>query len=88
MRPRLTLSATGIVVALCLWLAGTASAQTCAWGGTSTVAPPTATPLRAYGDFLHAPGRVAVDGSGRVYATDPRTGPVYVRDAYHGSSRF
>ncbi|MBI2998789.1 MAG: NHL repeat-containing protein [Deltaproteobacteria bacterium] len=56
-------------------------AQSCRWG-SSVEAPPSSVPLRAYRDFFHAPGRVAVDGSGNVYTTDPRAGQVFIRDQY------
>ena len=74
--------ASGVAAALCLALAGSAHAQTCTWGGTSTVVPPSATALRAYRDLLQAPGRLAVDGAGDLYTTDPPAGRVIVRDAY------
>lgn len=74
--------AAGILAALSLAFAGLGAAQSCTWGGTPTVVPPSATALRAYRDFFHAPGRVAIDGAGHVFATDPPTGRIYVRDRY------
>lgn len=71
-----------VAVVLVLALAAPASAQTCAWGGVSAIAPPATTPLRAYRKLFHSPGRVAVDTAGQVYATDPRPGRVIVRDRY------
>lgn len=74
--------ATLVFSVLSLWALTAASALTCSWGGTSTIAPPSATPLRSYRKPFHSPGRLAVDSAGQVYATDPRTGRVVVRDRY------
>jgi DNA-binding beta-propeller fold protein YncE len=66
------------------WLAAAPSAmgQTCAPGGTSSATPVVSAPLRSYRDYFSAPGRLAVDRLGAVYATDPESGGVYVRDRY------
>lgn len=77
-----TLAPSVSAAVLVLWLTGNAWAQTCAWGGTSTVPAPSATGLRAQGELFHGPARLAVDRTGRVYATDPRPGRVVVRDRY------
>lgn len=76
------LVAASLASALWLSFAGPASAQTCAWGGTPLVPPPSATSLRAERDLFHGPARLAIDSAGRVYATDPRPGRVVVRDRY------
>lgn len=58
-----------------------AAAQTCFWG-TSTGIPPASASLVSYRDQLHSPTRIAVDGSGYVYVTDPRVGEVAVWNRY------
>jgi DNA-binding beta-propeller fold protein YncE len=70
------------LAALSFLPAAVAPAQTCTWGGTSLVAPPSTTPLRAHRNFFRSPARVAVDPSGKAYTTDPGTGQVFVRDRY------
>ena len=70
-----------MLLVLSFFLSSTASAQTCRWG-SSIEFPPSAVSLRSYRDFFHAPGRVAVDGSGNVYTTDPQAGQVFIRDQY------
>jgi hypothetical protein len=57
-------------------------AQTCTWGGTSSVPPPAVVALATHGNSLAAPGRVAVDALGRSYTTEPTAGRVVVRDAW------
>lgn len=56
--------------------------QACTWGGASAVTPPAVESLRSQHDLLRSPGRVAVDGSGHVYTTDPGAGKVIVRDHF------
>jgi DNA-binding beta-propeller fold protein YncE len=56
-------------------------AQTCTWGGTPSVPMPTVTALRSDSSLLAAPARLAVDGDGRRYVTDPSGGRLLVRDA-------
>lgn len=70
------------VAAVAVAVASPSAAQTCTWGGTSSLAEPSATPLRSYRDFFHSPARVAVDRLGNVYVTDPGGGGVFVRDGY------
>ncbi len=45
-------------------------------------AAPTVTPLGAIGQLLHGPARVAADGAGNIYVTDPAAGCVVVFDAF------
>lgn len=45
-------------------------------------ATPVITPLAAYAQSLHSPGRVATDAGGNCYATDPQAGRVVVYDAF------
>lgn len=54
----------------------------CRWGGPSDVPAPSVTYLRPQAGPFHAPGRIAVDASGRSYVSDPDAGRVVVRDAY------
>lgn len=70
-----------ILLALSLWFLKPAFAQTCRWG-SSVEAPPSTVSLRSYRGIFHSPARIAVDGDGAVYATDPRMGQVVVRDRY------
>ncbi len=77
-KKKLTIIATA---ALFIGLAATASALTCRWGSSGD-APPSAVSLKSYRDFFQAPGRVATDGAGNVYTTDPQAGQVFVRDQY------
>ncbi len=51
-----------------------ASAQSCTWGGTSLVSAPDVTFLRAKGENLDAPTRLAADSVGNVYTVDPSRG--------------
>ena len=55
-------------------------AQTCTWGGTPSLAMPVVTALRSDARLLAAPARLAVDGEGRRYVTDPLGGRLLVRD--------
>lgn len=71
----------GIFFALLSCLPASAFAQTCSWGN-SVGSAPAAAYLRSYGDLFYAPGRIAIDGSGKIYSTDPQSGQVFVRDKY------
>lgn len=55
------------------------SRASCVTGSTSTVLAPAVSYLRAYRASFHAPTRLAVDGSGNVYVTDPIKGEILVR---------
>ena len=56
-------------------------AQTCTWGGTPSLPMPTVAALRSDARLLSAPARLAIDGEGRRYVTDPVGGRLLVRDA-------
>ena len=77
-----TCVATAVVALLGLFVpVAPAPAQSCTWGGTTTVAAPSATHLRGESEALRAPGRVAVDSTDNLYVTDPDSGRVVVRNA-------
>lgn len=74
--------AVALLVALSFSFAATGFAALCASGGVSMAASPSATYLRSYREFIHGPGRLAIDSSGNLYTTDPRTGKIFIRDPY------
>jgi sugar lactone lactonase YvrE len=74
-------TAISFVALLCLTLLCVPGAQAqCTWGGTPSIDPPAVTALRSYADPDEAPGRIAVDVEGNVYATNAKAGKVLVWD--------
>jgi DNA-binding beta-propeller fold protein YncE len=57
-----------------------ALAQKCLWDDNSPMEPPLVAPLGARSPGFAAPGRLATDGSGNLYVTDPTEGRVFVLD--------
>lgn len=62
-------------------LAQTPAFGQCTWGGTSALPAPAATPVRSVQNLLRTPARLAADSAGNIYATDPGSGAVLVRDS-------
>ena len=48
----------------------------------SAAAPPVATPLGAYRELLQSPARLAADGAGNVFVTEPASSRVVMFDAF------
>lgn len=66
-----------------LWLglaSGPLGAQSCTWGGVSTVPPPQVTYLRSERNLLRAPGRVSVGVTDQRLTLDPETGRLLFHD--------
>ncbi len=75
------ISIAAILAALSFAFPVSIRSQTCTWSASAGI-PPSSTSLRSYKESFHSPARLAVDGSGYVYVTDPRVGEVVVRDPY------
>ena len=56
--------------------------QSCTWGGTPTLSPPTNSALWADQAQLQTPARLATDVEGNVYVADTAAGRVVVRDPW------
>ncbi len=71
-----------LILAMAASAAAPGWSQTCTWGGTPTVPPPPLNPLWTDRELLRSPSRVAADGAGNAYVTDPGAGRVFVRDSW------
>lgn len=81
---RLLLSSVVVFAAVVFGGASVVSAQLCGWDGTPVLPAPDVEHLDSQPEGLRAPARLAVDSLDRLYATDPTTGVVVVKDAVGG----
>lgn len=71
----------GLVFGLAVLAGVRADAQNCTWA-VSAETPLAVTTLRSWGEFLWAPGRLALDDGGQLHIADPGAGTIVTRDLY------